>query len=296
MTTRKNEVDGAAGSRRKLVAILPESSLATAVNRNMWCPVDRYYGYCLCLVGFLAAWFASPVLAGERVALFDQGHGQRFLIEGDEPLGLSTLAETFKDQGLTLRVKSRAMNQESLREVTALVLSGPFQPVSKTETAAIEDFLGRGGRLCIMLHIAEPVRSLLSTWGVTVTRTPIREGINLLGDDPMEFRVKNLVAHPVTSGLKSFNVKGCWGLRNMNDSVQILAWSSPRTWCDLNGDGRRGAEEFSMPQGIIAAGERGKGAFLVFGDDAIFQNRFLSGGNLKLARNLAAWLKEGRVP
>ena len=29
---------------------------------------------------------------------------------------------------------------------------------------------------------------------------------------------------------------------------------------------------------------------MVFGDDAMFQNQFLTGGNLTLARNLVAWL------
>jgi hypothetical protein len=32
-----------------------------------------------------------------------------------------------------------------------------------------------------------------------------------------------------------------------------------------------------------------QGAFAIFGDDAIFQNKFLNGGNLFLGRNLARW-------
>ena len=44
---------------------------------------------------------------------------------------------------------------------------------------------------------------------------------------------------------------------------------------------------------VVAAGELGQGAFIVFADDAIFQNRFLTGDNVTLARNLAGWLLAG---
>jgi len=36
----------------------------------------------------------------------------------------------------------------------------------------------------------------------------------------------------------------------------------------------------------------GKGGFLVFGDDAIFQNKFMGTNNKALAANLAGWLKQ----
>lgn len=44
---------------------------------------------------------------------------------------------------------------------------------------------------------------------------------------------------------------------------------------------------------MVVAGSYGKGRFAVFGDDAIFQNRFLDADNRKLAANLARWLKGG---
>lgn len=256
--------------------------------------MNKISGLFLCLIGLLVfGWLAVPAMAADRVAVFDQGHGQRFMIEGNEPLGLSTLAGTFLKQGLTPRVHNGQITPESLREASALVISGPFLPIGESELAAINGFLVRGGRLCVMLHIANPVRPFLRSLGVAVTGTPIREQLNLVGDDPLEFRVTNLVAHPVTAGLPGFAVKGCWGLRNMNAVSHVLAWSSPRTWFDINGDGMQGPGEPSMPQGVLVGGDRGKGAFLVFGDDAIFQNRFLAGDNLKLARNLAVWLKGG---
>ncbi|HXQ23784.1 MAG TPA: hypothetical protein VN812_19045, partial [Candidatus Acidoferrales bacterium] len=44
--------------------------------------------------------------------------------------------------------------------------------------------------------------------------------------------------------------------------------------------------------GVLVAGQLGLGRFAIFGDDALFQNQFLMGGNVVLARNLVAWLTQ----
>ena len=42
--------------------------------------------------------------------------------------------------------------------------------------------------------------------------------------------------------------------------------------------------------GVAALGTQGKGRFLVLGDDALFQNRFMDENNSTFAVNLAKWL------
>jgi len=42
--------------------------------------------------------------------------------------------------------------------------------------------------------------------------------------------------------------------------------------------------------GVVVAGQAGAGRFVVFSDDAIFQNRFLGDNNRILAANLGRWL------
>ena len=156
---------------------------------------------------------------------------------------------------------------------------------------AVVHFLAKGGRLCVMLHIAEPVRPLLQSLGVAASVAPVREQVNLIGDNPLAFRVTNFAAHPVTAGLKSFNVNGCWGLTNLTSTSRVLAWSSPQAWSDMDGDGKMGPDEPPATLGVLVGGALGRGGFLVVGDDAVFQNQFLSDGNLQLAKNLAGWLK-----
>jgi hypothetical protein len=43
--------------------------------------------------------------------------------------------------------------------------------------------------------------------------------------------------------------------------------------------------------GVVIAGRSGRGGFVIFGDDALFQNKFLVEGNAALAKNLAKWLR-----
>lgn len=256
--------------------------------------MNRFCGRFVLLAGLLvmaAGLLATPTLAAERLVLFDQGHGQRFLLSGSEPLGLSGLAAELRAQGLTPKPLSGEITSTSLRGVAALVISGPFQAITDQELAAIDGFLGKGGRLCVMLHIAEPAQPLLQRLGVAATRAPIMEQVNLVDQNPLSFKVVNFAKHRVTAGLTSFNVNGCWGLGNIAPTSQVLAWSSNQAWSDTNGDGKRGAAEPLATLGVLAGGGLGKGAYLVFGDDAIFQNQFLVGGNLALAKNLAGWLK-----
>lgn len=256
--------------------------------------MDRYRGWLWLLAGLLmtaAGFSGSSALAAERLVLFDQGHGQRFPIDGREPLGFSGLAAEFSAQGLTPQALTGGITPAALQEAAALVISGPFQPLDVGELMAIAHFLAKGGRLCVMLHIAEPVRPLLQSLGVAATKAPVREQANLIGDNPLAFRVDNFAGHPVTAGVKSFNVNGCWGLTNLTAASRVLAWSSPQAWSDMDGDNQQGPDEPPATLGVMVGGGLGKGGFLVVGDDAVFQNQFLSEGNLQLAKNLAVWLK-----
>jgi hypothetical protein len=80
-------------------------------------------------------------------------------------------------------------------------------------------------------------------------------------------------------------------LTNSAPSTRIIASTSPRSWVDLNGDGRLSKGDVMQSFGVVAAGELGAGRYVVFGDDAIFQNKFLDEQNGQLAKNLSRWLK-----
>jgi len=229
------------------------------------------------------------------VVLFDQGHGQHFLIEKSGELDLSQLAATFTAQGFQVKSSSpdHPFTDEALANVSTLVISGAFQPMTDAEVEAVKRFVDRRGQLCVMLHIASPLATLLNNLGVAVSNGVIREEENLLDpQNPTDFFVTNLASHPLTKDLTQINLYGSWAL-NVELEANVLASTTPQAWVDLNNDKTLDPGDASQAFSVVVAGQLGHGQFVVFADDAIFQNRFLQGPNQQLANNLAAWLKTG---
>jgi hypothetical protein len=59
----------------------------------------------------------------------------------------------------------------------------------------------------------------------------------------------------------------------------------------MDGDMKLSKGDIVQSFGVVVQGTHGAGRFVVFGDDAIFQNKFLDASNKQLARNLARWLQ-----
>jgi hypothetical protein len=223
--------------------------------------------------------------------LFDEGHGQVFRIEKNGALDLSSFGELFKAEGIALKINSQQFQDTSFAGIDALVISGPFSAMTPAELNNILQFIQNGGRLCLMLHIPFPVASLLEKLAVGYSLAPVNETENIIGGDTKNFAIKLLQPHPITEGLKSFNVYGTWGVINATDNSTVLASASPKAWIDKNRNNALDDGDGVYPYGVLLAGTLGKGSFAVFGDDAIFQNQFLLEENLQLAINLVRWLK-----
>lgn len=227
------------------------------------------------------------------VVLFDQGHGQRFLIENTGALDLSILAETFRQQNFEVKSSDTPFSEALLANASTLIIPGPFKTITNEEIAVLYHFIDDGGQLSIMLHIGQPVAQLMNSLGVDVSNGVIHEQANLLPSGPTtDFTVKDLAKHPLTKGLTEINFYGSWALHSQLEANSI-AKTSPSSWVDLNKNNTLEAGDAVQAFSVIVTGQIGHGHFIVFADDAIFQNQFINGQNLKLAKNLAAWLKEG---
>lgn len=230
-----------------------------------------------------------PLLAAP-VVLFDEGHGQPFLVGGERPLDLSTLAGIFTAAGYEVRTSSQALETDRLDGVAVLVSSGAFQSFSPEEVATVKKFVAGGGGLAVMLHVAPPLAGLLHALDVDFTNGTLREQSNVIGDNRQDFRVRDLSPHPLHGGLQDYAVYGAWALRGTAPHVEIVARTGAHGWIDLNHDGQLGIGDAVQPFGVAVVGKLGRGRFAVFGDDALFQNRYLDGNNRLLAENLARWL------
>ncbi len=226
----------------------------------------------------------------ERTVVFEQGHGQRFIIEGNKPLDLTRLSSLFQEQGFFVRLSKQAISYELLADTDVLLISGPFKPFTSDEIDAITNYVSQGGRLCVMLHVPFPVSGLLYKLGVVVSNGVITERENNLQGRPSDFSVTRMEPHRLTKGLTAFNVFGAWALKNNGSNARVVVRTSPAAWVDLNRDKILGSGDAVQSFGVVVAGEYGRGRFIIFGDDAIFQNQFLSEENLLLGKNLVAWL------
>lgn len=223
--------------------------------------------------------------------LFDQGHHQQFLIEGKSPLDLSNLAELFRQQRCQVASTDQRLTDSLLTGYDVLVISGPFEPFAKSEMEAIAGFIEAGGRLSVMLHVAAPAADLLQRLGVAISNGVIREQEGLLKpDEAQDFTVSRFASHPITTGLDGFAMYGAWALLPITDQVHMIAETGPSSWIDLNKDGKLMERDAMQSFGVIATGLQGNGSFVVFSDDAIFQNQFLQGNNRILGNNLVSWL------
>lgn len=241
-----------------------------------------------CVLFLTAA--AGTALAAPLV-LIDQSHDQRFVVEKEGPLDLSAFAAILMEEGLAVKSSSETVTDELLKGVGAVIISGPFKPIEPQEVAALRRFLERGGRLAVMLHIGSPFADLLDNLDVDFTNFVLGEQENIIDNDTRNFQVKAFDTNPLFAGIDHFSLYGGWALMNTAASAKIVASTSPRGWVDFNGDKKLSKGDVMQSFGVVVVGEIGAGRFVAFGDDAIFQNKFLDASNRQLAKNLARWLK-----
>lgn len=236
---------------------------------------------------------AFPVFAedAQPVVLFDQGHNQRFLVEKDEPLHLSKLAGKFKEAGFTVTTGSGPISAETLSNVRALVISGPFSSYKPEEIDTVASFVRQGGTLAVMLHISSPLSLLLDRLGVVVSGSVIHEQENIIKDMDINYRVTRFEASELVAGLDYLSIYGGWALLNSGPGTSVVAKTGDTAWVDLNGDKKLTEKDAVQAFAVVVTGTTGAGKFVVFGDDAMFQNVYLDDNNTRLAANLAAWMK-----
>jgi hypothetical protein len=212
-------------------------------------------------------------VSGKKTVLFDEHHGQLFKTEKTGELQLSGLAAIFKKEGWEVKTCNSEITDEVLSEIDALIITGAFKPITISEIGAINRFIDKGGKLSVMLHIGSPFAKLLQYVNVSISNGVMHEVSNTIDNNDLDFKVLDLKQHDLFNNLKHFNLYGGWALMPIKE----------------NGDKKPDAQQAF---GTIVVGSVGKGHFVVFADDAIFQNRFLKDENYLLGKNLANWLKK----
>ncbi len=244
----------------------------------------------LLMTGMAMFFSAVSAMADDTAVqiLFDQGHNQRFLIEEKGVLQLSSFAAAVRSKGAHVASTKKALDDNALKNVTALVISGPFESLRPEEVESVVRFIERGGRLAVMLHIGPPLSGLLAKLDVYHSNGVLHERNNVIDND-INFRVTGSSGSPLFAGVTQFSAYGVWALEPGKAGTP-LAQTSAEAWVDLDGDKVLSKGDAVGAFAVVVSGTLGSGSFIVFGDDAIFQNSHLDDNNSKLADNLAGWL------
>lgn len=236
---------------------------------------------------------ATASFAGEPpTVIFDHGHGQRFMVNKVGGLHLSGLGRLFDKAGYKLMLAPGKATPHMLSYADVFVISGPFLAYTPEEAEALHDFVGKGGRLAVMSHITMTLDEVFKRFGLTTSSGVIQEKEGLIDGKPTDFYVTGPAKHPLFEGLSRFAVYGAWGLGAEGDGVSVIAETGSGAWLNRERAGSRGGDEKGAPYGLVVAGRLGKGKFVFFGDDAIFQNKFIKDENEALAVNLVRGLEK----
>ena len=181
----------------------------------------------LCIGLFLLSLAVVQAEAKKRTVIFDQGHGQKFVVENEGDLQLSGLSGLLRKEGYDVKVNTGQINDAALNTADVLLISGAFQPLSPEEINAIIRFLERGGKLCAMLHIPQPLTGLMNRLKVYASNGVIQEQENTINNAPKEFFVTNMEKHEITKGLKKIGVHGAWALMTDGTTARIIARTGP---------------------------------------------------------------------
>ncbi len=254
--------------------------------------MSRLVSICMTLLLALISLTLPAFAQAEPIVIFDQGHNQRFLVNGEGPLQLSRLAGQFREQGFKVATSDGPLSAAVLAGTDALVISGPFNAYTQSEIDTIAGYIEKGGRLAVMLHIGSPLTALLDRLGIVVSGSVIHERENIIKTDDINFRVTTVEPHPLTAAIERFSIYGGWALLNDKPNTAVIARTSDKAWIDLNGDRKLTEGDAVQSFAVAVTGVLGRGEYVVFGDDALFQNQYLDENNAALAANLAKWLKQ----
>ena len=128
-----------------------------------------------CITLFVLSSVVVQAEVKKRTVIIDQGHGQKFVIEKEGDLQLSGLSGLFKGKGYDVKVNAGQINDAALKTADALLISGAFQSLSAEETDVVIRFIERGGKLCVMLHMPQPLTGLMGRLKVYASYVVMQE-------------------------------------------------------------------------------------------------------------------------
>ncbi len=259
---------------------------------------------------------------GPRV-YFSVGHGESDLAS-ERDHGFTALTTALRNEGIELQAFIGPAHHDVPEDARVLVIAAPNRNLLAEELEALERYLGRGGRLLVLLEpgARTNLADLLERWGFGLPDAVVADAQSsplLEGPQALALVVNRFgTSHPVTRKMSYRTMVLMPGARPVlpvrkpepADELAGLVYSSPRSWAEQDVAGalsgreiRPGPDELAGGELPIAAAGRypragGEARIVVIGDRDFASNRWIrSLYNADLALNAILWLAgdESRV-
>ncbi|MEM3466868.1 MAG: DUF4350 domain-containing protein [Metallosphaera sp.] len=167
---------------------------------------------------------------------------------------------------------------------TILFIIGPEKNISDNYVSLVKAFLKNGGTVVLMDETGVSNRLLESlNINIRIENHPMLDPVFYEGSWKL----------PKITSLKSWLSSANEIVMNMPSTLEVgsnttvIAYSSPFSFLDLNGDGEYTLGEPVGPFPVAAEAAFSRGKIIVFADSSMFLNSMIEkGGNLKLLKNL----------
>ena len=252
---------------------------------------------------------------GKRVIYVVQGHGEHELASTDRP-GFSEAKTAMERANYEVKPLVTARQATVPDDAAVVLLAGPRTELLAPELAALDTYVGRGGKLFVMADPVilarsdvDPLKSYLEKYGFNIGNNLIIE-LNpigrLFGIGPEVPIIQQYDPHPITRDMGGIST--LFPLTRSVEpvktpptgvNVQTLAKTSSESWAETDrnelqqGQVKPDAGEARGPLPVAAVATKDKARIVVYGTSNLAANQFLNlQGNRDFFLNTVSWLAE----
>ncbi len=252
---------------------------------------------------------------GKRTVYVLQGHGEAELGNTERP-GFSEAKAAMEKANYDVKPLALARQGKVPDDAAVIVIPGPRTELFPPEVDALDGYLGKGGKLLLMVNPPFPqrvqddaVKKLAARYGVdlgdnlVVELSPIGRVFGIGPEIPI---VQQYEPHPITRDLGGVTTlfpltRTVTPVKTLpaGVNVQPLAKTSPDSWGENSrqeiesGQVKPDADEAKGPLPIAAVATKDKTRLVVYGTSNVATNQFLNlQGNRDFFLNAVSWLAE----
>jgi ABC-type uncharacterized transport system involved in gliding motility auxiliary subunit len=252
---------------------------------------------------------------GKRVVYVVQGHGEHELTNTERP-GFREAKAAMERANYEVKPLVLARAAQIPDDAAVIILAGPRTELLAPELAALENYVGRGGKLFVMADPvivsgspADPLKAFLQQYGFNVGSDLIIE-LNpigrLFGIGPEVPIIQQYESHPITRDMAGIST--LFPLTRSVEAakappagmnIQPLAKTSPESWAETSraelqqGQVKPDPADARGPLPVAAVATKDKARIVVYGTSSLAANQFINlQGNRDFFLNTVSWLAE----